>query len=291
MRDLGALPQVGVFARRDARNVLPASRLYRCLACALAFRHPTLAPSAYEALYGNADPASTWPGGPDRVDWGLIEEHLARNAPAGASVLDFGCHSGGLLQQIGPRYARTGIEINQNAAKVAREKTGAEVFPDLQSLPSGKRFAVVTAVDVVEHFADPGRVIASLLGVVRPGGTLIISTGDADAWLWRIAGARWWYCYYPEHLAFISERWIRIWLRRTAQPVRVAGVRRFRYLRHPPLRYTRQVISTLMYHVAPDVYAWLVRRLARRSGPEGHVYPPGSGLTRDHVLLVVEKLA
>lgn len=288
---IGVLPDVGVFGRRDARAVLPASSLYRCLACHLTFRHPTLPPSAYEALYGDADPACTWPGGPGRVDWALIEEHLGRNAPAGASVLDFGCHRGGLLQQIGPRYARTGIEINRNAAQVARAKTGAEVFPDLASLPAGTCFDVVTAVDVVEHFADPGRVIASLLAILGPGGTLIVSTGDADAWPWRIASARWWYCYYPEHLAFISERWIRNWLRRTGQPVRVAAVRRFRYVHHPPLRYVRQAAATLLYQLAPDVYAWLWRRLARRSGPEGQVNPPGSGLTRDHLLLVVEKLS
>ena len=290
VRKVGALPHVTVFAGRNAADALPASSLFRCVACGLAFRHPILTSSAYDSLYGKADPAA-WPGGPDRVDWALIEGFLARNFPAGANLLDFGCHTGGLLQRIGPRHARTGIEVNENAAQVAREKAGAEVFPSLESLPLGKRFDLVTAVDVVEHFADPGRVIAALLEVVKPGGALIITTGDADAWLGRITGSRWWYCYYPEHLAFLSEQWIRHWLRTTAQRARVAEVRRFRYVRRGPLRFVRHAAFTLIYHLAPDTCAWLLRRVKRGRGRESGAEPPGSGLTKDHVFLALRKTA
>jgi SAM-dependent methyltransferase len=260
------------------------------VACDLAFRLPILASTAYDSLYREVDPA-TWAGGPGREDWALVERYLASNVPAGASVLDFGCHTGGLLKQLGPRYARTGIEINEQAARVARDQAGAEIVRDLESLPGGKRFDVVTAVDVLEPFADPGRVIASLLEVVKPGGALVITTGDADAWLWRITGARWWYCYYPEHLAFISERWVRDWLRRTGSDARIVDGRIFRYLLLSPSRYALQSCLLAAYVVSPGGYTRVAEGLQRLLGRKDTAYPPGVGLTRDHVFLALRKVA
>lgn len=288
VREIGALPETNIFAGREVDDVFPASSLFRCAGCGLMFRHPTLTACAYDALYGKVS-LDSWSSGSARVDWALIEEYLARACAPGDRVLDFGCHTGGLLQQIGPSYSRTGVEINPRAAKVAREALGIDVFPSLASLPAGKHFDVATAVDIVEHFADPGRAIASLLEVVKPGGVLIVTTGDAHAWLWRIAGPRWWYCYYPEHLAFISERWIRGWLRRTGARADVAEARRFRYLRLSPARYVRQACLVSAYLASPRTYAWAMRHLKRLLGRPGGVEPSGIGLSKDHLFLVIRK--
>ena len=288
---IGRLPDVSVFAGRDADEVLPASSLYRCVACGLLFRQPVLPPSAYDRLYARSQ-APCWSDATERVDWELVTDYLGRNAHAGASVLDFGCNTGGLLERVGSRYSRTGIEVNETAAERARQVSGAQVFASLDALPSGQQFDFVTAVDVVEHFADPGSVIASLLRVVKPGGALIVTTGDASSGLWRLAGARWWYCYYPEHLAFISEHWIRGWLRRTVTGAFLADACRFRHEHLAPLPYLRQACLTSIYLAAPPVYSWLVPRLKRLLGRPrrpGDADPPGSGLTRDHVFLVLRQ--
>ena len=289
LRRIGKLPETTIFAGRDAGGVLPVSSLFRCLACGLLFRHPVLAPSAYNALYGKVDPGS-WSSERGRADWPLIEDYIALRAGAGADVLDFGCHTGGLLRCLGPRYARSGVEVNETAARIARETSGAKVFPSLESLPTGMCFDFVTAVDVVEHFADPGSVIASLLGVVKPGGVLVITTGDADSWLWRLSGARWWYCHYPEHLAFVSEQWIRGWLKKAGGHATLADVRRFRYLRLTLPRYALQSCMLLAHLAAPRGYAWLMRRLKRALGRQGEVEPPGVGLTEDHLFVAIRKL-
>lgn len=287
---IGELPEVDVFAGQVAGVILPASSLFGCSACGLRFRHPVLSRSSYDALYGKVPPTS-WPDRLGRVDWELIVDYVGRNSIAGASILDVGCHTGGLLERLGSRYSLYGAEVNETAARVARESTGAEVFKGVEALPRGKQFDFVTAVDLVEHFADPGRVIASLLEAVKPGGTLIVTTGDADNGLWRLAGARWWYCYYPEHLAFISERWLRRWLERSASPARLAEVRRFRYRRLGPLRFLLQACLTPAYLAAPRAYAWAIRGLKRMLGRQGDIDPPGLGLVRDHVFLVLSKAA
>lgn len=290
MRRIGTLPDVKVFAGQVANDLLPASSLFGCLACGLLFRHPVLSRSQYDAFYRKV-PSTTWPDQPGRPDWALIVEFIGLNSVAGASILDFGCHTGGLLRRLGSRYSLYGAEVNETAARIAREKSGAEVFGGLEALPRGMQFDFVTAVDVVEHFSDPGLVIASLLDAVKPGGSLIITTGDADNGWWRLVGARWWYCYYPEHLAFISERWVRHWLQRTGSAARLAEARKFRYERLDPLRFARRACLTAVYLAAPRAYSRAMRGLKRALGRRGDVDPPGVGLTRDHVFLALRKAA
>jgi SAM-dependent methyltransferase len=285
---IGVLPPVSVFAGRQLPDALPPSSLYRCSNCGLLFRYPILTACEYDSLYAHAQTAC-WVDDPARMDWSLIAEHLERHAPVGASVLDFGCHTGGLLKRLGSRYARTGIEVNEAAARLAKDKTGAKVVAGLAALPPGERFDYATAVDTIEHFADPGRVIASLLDALKPGGTLLVTTGDSENRLWRIAGARWWYCFYPEHLAFISERWLRDWLRRSGRDARLQEARRFRHMRLSPMRFALQACMVLPFLAAPSAYAWLLGRLRRALGRDGAVYPPGAGLARDHILLVIRK--
>jgi SAM-dependent methyltransferase len=287
-RRIGELPAVKIFAGQVTDSTLPASSLFACRACGLLFRYPVLSRSQYDALYGKVPP-TTWPDQPGRIDWALIAEFVGRNSIAGASTLDFGCHTGGLLKRLGSRYSLYGVEVNKTAVQIAREKTGAEIVEGLEALPRGKQFDFVTAVDVVEHFSDPGRAIASLLEVVKPGGSLVITTGDADAWLWRIAGSRWWYCYYPEHLAFISERWMRDWLKRNGMLAHVAEARRFRHLYLSPLHYVRQACLLSAYLSSPRAYTWVMRRIKRILRRQGDVDPPGIGLTKDHVFLAIRK--
>jgi len=288
LRTIGQLPVISVFAGQDAGGTLPASSLFGCRACGLLFRYPVLSRSQYDALYGKVQP-TTWPDQPGRIDWALIVEYVGRNSAAGASILDFGCHTGGLLRRLGSRYSLYGVEVNETAAQIAREKTGAEIVEGLEALPRGKQFDFVTAVDVVEHFSDPGRVIACLLEAVKPGGMLIVTTGDADAWLWRIAGSRWWYCYYTEHLAFVSEGWMRDWLKRDAIRAHVAEAHRFRHLHLSPLRYVRQACLFAAYLASPRAYTWAMRHLKRILRRQGDVDPPGTGLTKDHVFLAIRK--
>lgn len=285
---IGVLPDAGVFAGRDASGTLPVSSLYRCPGCGLLFRHPVLSADQYAELYGKA--ASTcWSDESGRSDWALIEDYLARTVTAGARVLDFGCHTGGLLKRLDTRYETTGVEVNALAARIARQESGAAVVDGLGSLPGDAKFDAVLAADVIEHFPDPGRQLATLIDVLVPGGMLVVTTGNADAFLWRIAGARWWYCYFPEHLAFISERWMRDWLRRSGSGAHLVQAIAFRHRRLSPLRRVVESGLLLAYLAAPGLYARLVGRLRRVFGRGATVYPPGSGLTRDHVLLALRK--
>ena len=288
LRLVGALPRPRAFAGRHLDDELPASDLLRCEACSLLFRFPLLSPEQYAELY-RAVSAEHWPDEVSRNDWQICASYMERHAMPGASILDFGCHSGGLLALLGDRYSRTGIEINAGAAEAARKRTRADVFPSLAALPAGARFDFVTAVDVVEHFENPGSLIPDLLARVRPGGTLLISTGDADHWLWRLVGSRWWYCYFPEHVAFLSRRWLRGWLARSESDASLAVIHGFRYQRLPPARYALQALQFATYVALPRSYPALLSKLKRALSGEAFVGPPGSGLTADHLFIALRK--
>ncbi len=64
---------------------------------------------------------------------------------------------------------------------------------------------VVLMIDVVEHLADPAQELEAAGEMLRRGGTLAVFTGDADAWLPRMARGRWYYLHCIGHVTVFSR--------------------------------------------------------------------------------------
>jgi cyclopropane fatty-acyl-phospholipid synthase-like methyltransferase len=73
--------------------------------------------------------------------------------PAGSRVLDFGCSSGRLLSNLVGRHQCIGLEINEQAAAVARAK-GIQIVAALDEIQPRSLDAAVM-VDVFEHLPRP----------------------------------------------------------------------------------------------------------------------------------------
>lgn len=65
-------------------------------------------------------------------------------------------------------------------------------------------FDVVTLFDVIEHLADPAAALRRIHGLLAPGGTVIVETGDLGGLLARVCGSRWYYYDPPQHLTYFS---------------------------------------------------------------------------------------
>jgi SAM-dependent methyltransferase len=105
--------------------------------------------------------------------------------PAGPQVLDAGCGSGRMLQELVPYGQVRGIELDDGAAEVARDRGIGEVLVGrLEELPYGDdSFDLITCLDVIEHTPDDVVTLRELRRVCKPGGWLLVTVPAYQA-LW-----------------------------------------------------------------------------------------------------------
>lgn len=278
-RSLGALPDVPFFAGRRLAAPLPGGQLWWCPACDLRWRWP-LPPDAAK-LYDN-DAVDAWTLGPMRQDQRLVHDLVAAR-PQARNVLDFGCYSGEFLARLPAHLQRYGVEVSAAAATLARERAGATVHPALEDHAPDLRFDLIVTMDVIEHLPSPRALLQRLLERLAPGGLLVITTGDGANRLWRWVGPRWWYCYFPEHIAFISRRWLDVHV--NAAGARLLDVQTFNYLQEPGA--VKRWWGWLKYLARP---AHQARKRARHLEATGRdLGVPGGGLVRDHLLVQITR--
>jgi 2-polyprenyl-6-hydroxyphenyl methylase/3-demethylubiquinone-9 3-methyltransferase len=128
---------------------------------------------------------------PVRIGWArdLIARRFKLEAPAGqplqgVSLIDIGCGAGLFAEPMARIGADVvGVDPALSAIEAARrhaDETGAHLTyraGTVEALAAEpRRFEVVSAMEVIEHAADPNAFIATAASLVKPGGLLIAST-------------------------------------------------------------------------------------------------------------------
>ena len=101
----------------------------------------------------------------------------------GKEILDVACGTGVLIPDYRKRKAAsvTGIDISPKMVELAREK-----FPqpeirilcgDVETTDFRKQFDCIVVYNAFPHFPDPERLIKTLSGLLKPGGTLTVAHG------------------------------------------------------------------------------------------------------------------
>lgn len=282
---LGPLPSSRWFAGVVLPQPLESGALYRCPACRLKFRHPVQDLSAYQALYNNSN-VTSWDSQCARADWDKVIAYIRDTAPQGARILDFGCYTGGLLARLGPKFQRFGIEVNARAAGMA-EAQGIRVWPAIENIPAEDRFDFVVACDVIEHMNDPEAFALALVSLTSADGQVIITTGDAENRLWERFGANWWYCFYPEHIVFISQKWLSSLSRK--HDLRINQCKRFFRLRSHWLKRLAICLATVWYGLFPRSYLATIRHVSRWRRASEPRSVPGNGACADHLFISLSR--
>lgn len=117
----------------------------------------------------------------------------------GMQILDIGCGGGLVCEPLARLGAKvTGADAAAENIRVASaHAAGADLDITYRNMPAedlraeGASFDVVLALEIVEHVADVQLFAASIAGLVRPGGLLIMSTLNRTfkAWAMAIVGA------------------------------------------------------------------------------------------------------
>jgi 2-polyprenyl-3-methyl-5-hydroxy-6-metoxy-1,4-benzoquinol methylase len=193
----------------------------------------------------------SWSYAPEaRHDW-CIAKALLESLGA-TQILDIGCFDGTVLSTLSPAIGRYGIEINEAAAERARQRRVEIVGHDLAHVSDlAKHFDAVSAFDLAEHIHDPSQVMRALVNLVKPGGILIVSTGNSEALTWRIVDSRYWYCRFAEHISFMNAKYFRALA--TQLGVEIAMVHRFSHARTTQSQRCRELVANLIYVLSPPV--------------------------------------
>jgi 2-polyprenyl-3-methyl-5-hydroxy-6-metoxy-1,4-benzoquinol methylase len=115
--------------------------------------------------------------------------------------LDYGCGNGGLVRHLrASGYDATGFEEGAIAASAASLGIPIASRDDLPGL--AETFDVVTAIEVIEHTLDPLEELRSMRRLLRPGGLLFLTTGNAAAFADRLT--RWSYIVPEIHISLFE---------------------------------------------------------------------------------------
>lgn len=126
--------------------------------------------------------ADSWEGywrkrGARAAAWPWIP-FVAACVPAKARVLDVGCGDGQLLERLRGRDAE-GVDVLPAAARFCRERGLKVRCGDFLKMRFAKRYDVVVLSEVLMFAEEPERMLQKARELLAPGGTVVVTAGNA----------------------------------------------------------------------------------------------------------------
>jgi len=192
--------------------ILPEGALLRCNACGQLISQCTSA-RYWQSMQEFDDSQGTLPkAGSEAGRVRRSRKFLDRIAnllglpPEKIRLLDVGCSSGAFLNsavEIG--FCAEGVEPAPKAAATA-QYSGLKVRQGLlhEAGYADEQFDAITLFEVIEHLQQPQELLRECRRILRPGGILLIGTGNAGSWSMSAMGASWEYLDIGKHGGHIS---------------------------------------------------------------------------------------
>lgn len=257
--------------------------LYVCDECGLYFKNPPISAVLLNACY-EASPDDNWkkPTNPRRRRFDVFKTLLEKHSP-GNRILDVGCFDGTILKFLGDRWIRFGVEPSLAATKKATESGVTVLSRFLDDLPPEcSKFDAIILIDVAEHLPSPKPFFSRLATLLNKDGILLILTGNADHWTFRMQKGRYWYVSLPEHLLFWTPKAFQTLLR----PAGLSLIHQQK-ISHIRTSLWRRVRDTLR-NIANHFFYLLLKRFSKNQG-HGMRPAPLWISASDHSLLVFKK--
>ncbi len=126
-------------------------------------------------------------------------------------LLEIGCAYGFFLEEARRFYDVAGIEVADAAVAFCRAH-GLSVIggvADEAVLARLGLFDVIVLLDVIEHLPDPAATLTLCRQRLKPGGIIVMTTGDFASFYARVAGRNWRLMTPPQHLWFFTPESMR----------------------------------------------------------------------------------
>lgn len=120
-------------------------------------------------------------------------------------LLDIGCNEGrGLEHYRQNGFTSEGLELNERAAAIAREKGFTVSTCLVDDFVPTEKYDVIVLSNVLEHSLDPGKMLRDARRLLNPGGQIWISCPNSQSWLRRVFGGYWINWHPPFHIVQFS---------------------------------------------------------------------------------------
>lgn len=192
--------------------VLPEGALLRCCECGQLLSQCSEA-RYWESMREFNDPQGTLPkAGSESGRLRRSKKFLDRIAkllgqpPCEIRLLDVGCSSGAFLHAaVKLGFRAEGVEPAPKAAATA-QAAGLKVHHGLlqEAGYADGQFDAITLFEVIEHLQHPQDLLQECRRILRPGGILLVGTGNAASWSMAALGARWEYLHIAKHGGHVS---------------------------------------------------------------------------------------
>ncbi|HEU5460207.1 MAG TPA: class I SAM-dependent methyltransferase [Pyrinomonadaceae bacterium] len=194
------------------REQLPELKLCRCRQCGClwasdARQSDQLLSEAYARVIETYFDSTE--NDPRYVQFYRYLEQLAAQHVSGRTILDIGCGEGVFLSSISDEWSKHGLEPSESGADLARRRNLDVARATLDTAPKQYQVDLISALDVIEHVIDPHHFVESFKRHLRPGGVVLLLTGDADSYAARVAGSQWSYLRWCGHISVFSQSGLR----------------------------------------------------------------------------------
>lgn len=272
-------------------KVLSANiKLLKCQSCGLLYKD--LVPSretiirAY-TVFGQDDNRTKWRDKSSSKQLMHRIQIVKRISKEQQHILDVGCGTGlflRLAQQAG--FRTSGLDPSHAVYAKHRDFVNASYYLGfLEDVPiPASTFDLITAWDVFEHFYDVSTALRKIYRGLKPGGYLLLETGNVSSFPAKLRLANnWWYISLLEHFNFFDESSIRYIL--NDMGFRVKMVMRTYHKSLDTLSTSRMfviLLKSLVFYVSPPLYRYLAILMG---GSGGAAKLPW----KDHILVVAHK--
>ena len=281
--------QLEFLGRKRGEFIARDFEFHRCRDCGLIFVEPFSGFAIYNDAYYRGD-------GPDpfvdyeteyrdwhRSDRGLEFDDMARIAeerlrdqetkgqkdPGPLRWMDFGCGAGGFLKYLRERgtlagrpLELAGHDLGSYAEQLARVD-GFRIL-DLEQVARepAARYDVISLIEVIEHLPEPAPALASIARLLKPGGLLLLTTGNMSSPAARRHGIHYRYCAPEIHVSLFNPDCLaRLYRSVGLEPfaVRYHGAVKFKVVKSLRYRPVLRGLSRVLLAFPPAVRAvdWL----------------------------------